>query len=281
MKAKVVKKPKVNDESSLKENKNVPYVTEPITNIPEEEHDRFRGDVNPPRIICIIPARSGSKGLTDKNIKPLHGKPLVWHTIEAVKNCGVPIQRILVSTDSQQYADIIDGWCGKGYVPFLRPGDLAYDSTPTYDVVMFNLNRLEEKYDVVLLLEPTSPLRTSQQITESLEQLFRSKYRALVSVVNSEQCHPVLAFKMGRDGQLQPFDGSEYPAHPRRQALGKAYFMDGSIYISFVDTYSQEKCFDHKNTLAYEVEPWQAIEVDYDYDLIQVDALLTWRKGIK
>jgi N-acylneuraminate cytidylyltransferase/CMP-N,N'-diacetyllegionaminic acid synthase len=243
-------------------------------------HDRFRLEPQTPRIICIIPARSGSKGSPDKNIKALNGKPLVWHSVEAVKNCGLPISRIVVSTNSQQYADTIDGWCGRGYVPFLRPDDLAFDTTPTYDVIMYTLNKLEEKYDVVLLLEPTSPLRTGQQINEALTALFKSNFRAVVSVVKSEQYHPILAFKLGRNDQIQPYDGTEYPAHPRRQALSPVYFMEGSIYASYIDTYAKKKCFDHEETMGYVVEDWQAEEIDHDWNFYSVEGIMRWRQTV-
>jgi CMP-N,N'-diacetyllegionaminic acid synthase len=247
----------------------------------EDDHDIYRGEVETPRVLCIIPARAGSKGVPDKNIKPLWGKPLVWHSVEAAKNCGYPLQRIVVSTESQQYADIVEGWCGKGLVPFLRPSELAHDTTPTYPVIIHALDTLKERfgetYDVVLLLEPTSPLRTGQQINEALTALFRSKYHAMVSVFKSEQCHPVLAFKVGRDDQLQPYDGAEYPAHPRRQALSPVYFMDGSLYASFVDTYRQKQSFDHEDTLAYVMEEWQSFEVDHIWDFFVIEGILKWR----
>jgi N-acylneuraminate cytidylyltransferase/CMP-N,N'-diacetyllegionaminic acid synthase len=255
--------------------KDVPSVTV------EDDHDIYRGEIENPRVLCVIPARAGSKGVPNKNIKPLWGKPLLWHTIQAVRDCGYPIGRIVVSTESQQYADVVEGWCGKGLVPFLRPGELAHDTTPTFPVIISVIDTLKERYgemyDVVLVLEPTSPLRTAQQINEALTALFKSKYHSLVSVFKSDQCHPIIAFKVGRDNQLQPYDGSEYPAHPRRQALSPVYFMDGSLYASFIDTYRQKQCFDHEDTLAYVMEPWQFFEIDNEWDFYAVEGIMRWR----
>jgi CMP-N,N'-diacetyllegionaminic acid synthase len=261
----------------VKEVKKTMAVKDPINIKPRIDEPPIQ-----PKVVCIIPARSGSKGFPDKNVKPCCGKPLIYHSVEAAKKAG-RVDRIVVSTDSPEYAAVVKGWSDKSedFVPFLRPSELAQDTTPTSAVLLYTIDRLEEEfdehYDIVLLLEPTSPLRNSAQIDEAIEALVNSKYRAIVSVAVNDQCNPILAFKKARDGQLQPFDGSIYPSHPRRQQLEPAYFMDGSIYASFIDTYRETKSFNHEKTLCYVMEGWQMDEVDHDYDMVKVEALMLWR----
>lgn len=235
------------------------------------------------KTICIIPARGGSKGYPDKNIKPLLGHPVIWYTIIAAQKAK-QIDRIIVSTDSPQYRDIIDGQCGKGMVPFLRPAELASDSSAVKDAILYTIDRMErdwqEKFDIVLLLEPTSPLRTHGQINEVIGLLKdQTRYRAVVSVVDDRCRHPLDAFEMGQNDELRPYGGGHYPpGHRSRQALRPVYFMDGSIYASYIDTYRERGSFTHELTLGYPVPGWQSDEIDYDYDLVKIEAIMKWRK---
>jgi CMP-N-acetylneuraminic acid synthetase len=169
----------------------------------------------------------------------------------------------------------------------MRPEKFSKDKSPSSDVVIHALDKLEELgdggYDIVVLLEPTSPLRTPQQINEAVELLeTANKARAIVSVVQDGNHHPLIAFEVGKNNQLVPYgtltgNHGEYPGHPRRQALRPAYFMSGDLYLSYVDTYREKKSFNHELTAGYLVESWQAPEVDEPCDLIIVDALLKAR----
>jgi N-acylneuraminate cytidylyltransferase/CMP-N,N'-diacetyllegionaminic acid synthase len=237
------------------------------------------------KVICIIPARSGSKGFPDKNVKPLCGQPLIWHTV----NCAIKtnqIDKVVVSTDSAQYRDIIDGRFGPGYVPFLRPDELATDTTPVSKSALYTIDRIEaetqQKYDILVLLEHTSPIRTPGQLNEAISMLKdAARYRALVSVFCDEQCNPLYAFDMATDKHLRPFDGArQYPdGNMRRQAMRKAWYMDGSFYISYIDTYRDKLSFVHEGTLGYPVPGWQSDEIDYEYDLVKIEAIMKWRKA--
>lgn len=231
------------------------------------------------KVICIIPARGGSKGYPDKNIQPLLGHPVIWHSIDVAKRTK-QINRIVVSTDSPIYKDIVDGQCGKGFVPFLRPQELAADNTPVKDAILWALDKLDEKYDIIVLLEPTSPIRTSGQISEVITILKDNpKYRAVVSVVDDRNRHPVDSFELGTNKELRPYGGGQYPpGHRSRQALRPVFFMDGSIYASYIDTYRERGSFTHDLTMGYPIPGWQAPEIDYDYDLIQIEAIMKWRK---
>jgi CMP-N,N'-diacetyllegionaminic acid synthase len=230
------------------------------------------------KVLAIIPAREGSKGVKDKNVQPLNNKPLIYWTIKEAQRSAV--DRVIVSTDSERYRSILEQY-GTELFPFIRPEKYAKDKTPSSDVVLHALDyfkKQDEVYDIVLLLEPTSPLRTAEQINEALEKLRNHpRARAIVSVVEQPSYNPILAFEIGRDTLLVPYGTTEYPGHPQRQALRPAYFMSGDIYASYVDTYREKKTFDHDLTIAYIVPAWQAQEIDYPHDLVIMEALMLWR----
>ena len=234
------------------------------------------------KVICIIPARGGSKGFPDKNVAALCGQPLIWHTVNCAVNTN-QIDKVIVSTDSAQYRDIIDGRFGPGYVPFLRPEKMAGDSSAVCDSVLYTIDRVQEEqqeqYDIALLLEPTSPIRTPGQLNEAIGMLKDSaRMRALVSVVDDRCRHPIDAFELGRDKNLMPYGGGSYPpGHRARQALRPVYFMDGSFYLSYIDTYRERGSFTHELTIGYEVPGWQAQEIDHEWDLVSIEAIMKWR----
>ena len=235
------------------------------------------------KVICIIPARGGSKGYPDKNVKPLMGQPLLWHTV----NCAIKtnqIDKVVVSTDSSQYRDIIDGRFGPGLVPFLRPEKIAGDHSAVSDAVLYTVDRVEAemgiKYDILVLLEPTSPIRTPGQLNEAITMLKDSaRMRAVVSVVDDRCRHPMDAYELGRSKELRPYGGGHYaPGYRSRQALRPVYFLEGSFYLSYLDTYRETKSFTHELTIGYEVPGWQADEIDYEYDLVKIEAIMKWRQ---
>lgn len=235
------------------------------------------------KILGIIPARSGSKGITDKNVQPLLNKPLIWWTISEAKKAA--LDRVIVSTDSIRYKDMLEQY-GPELFPFLRPEKYAKDKTPSSDVIIHALDWLEKnegvKYDMLVLLEPTSPMRTAEQINAGIERLkLAPKARALVSVCEQPNYNPLIAFEIGKDDRLVPFGDShefpQYPNHPQRQAMRPAYYMSGDLYISYVDTYRKYKSFNHEKSIAFVVPAYQAVEVDYPHDLIMVEALMKAR----
>ena len=243
------------------------------------------------KVLGIIPAREGSKGIKDKNVIKCNGKPLIYWTIEAARKAK-EIDRLIVSTDSLRYRDMLEQF-GKDLFPFIRPEKFAKDKSPSSEVIIHALDKmaeLGEEFDIIGLLEPTSPLRTPEQINEAIQLLKQApKARSLVSVVENSNHHPRLAFEIARNGQLVPYGSltgattaePSYPGHPRRQALRPAYFMSGDIYLSYVDTYRERLSFNHELTAAYRVESWQSDEIDEPVDLIRVEAILKARQERK
>lgn len=149
------------------------------------------------KILAIIPARGGSKGIPGKNIKELNGKPLMAYTIEEALKC-LEIDRVVVSTDSKEIAQVAEKYGAE--VPFMRSAQLAADTSKTIDAVWDVLDRLEEDYEYVVLLQPTSPLRLAEDITGAIQKAVETG-KDVVSV-SKVQDPPVLMRQMDENGEL-------------------------------------------------------------------------------
>jgi len=230
------------------------------------------------KTLALIPARGGSKGLPGKNLKPLLGKPLVAWSIEAAR-LSPSIDSILLSTDNKKIAEV--GEAEGARVPFMRPLNLSSDAASSIDVVLHALDFLEaagEKYDIVVLLEPTSPQRDSNDIEQALKLLIKTGARAAVGVTQAQSSHPDFIYRMQDDLKLSPFIKKTESQHIRRQDIEPLYFLEGSIYISFVESLREYHSFYHHNTIGYEVPKWKSLEIDDLDDFIMVEALLKYKR---
>jgi CMP-N,N'-diacetyllegionaminic acid synthase len=229
------------------------------------------------RVVALIPARSGSKGLPGKNIRPLAGVPLLaWPVAAACASRHV--DRVVVSTDSQAYADIARAHGAD--VPALRPAALASDQAPSSAAVLHMLDHLEslgERYDYFVLLEPTSPLTEASDIDAALRSLAtcRDVADAIVGVAELSTSHP--AFAVNRDeasGRITPYIGADFDRLPRRQDLNPVFALDGSLYISDITTYRERLGFCHGRTLGHPMARHKSLEVDDLVDFICIQALI-------
>lgn len=192
------------------------------------------------KVLGIIPARGGSKGIPGKNIRMLDGKPLIYYSIQSAFMSKI-IDRLVLSTDSVEIAEI-----GKkigAEVPFLRPSNLAQDDTPMRPVIEHAINSMEEagwRAEIVLLLQPTAPLRQPQHIQTAVEMLLDLKCDSVVSVVEVPQHYsPDFVLKID-DGKLRPFlDGNEKIT--RRQDARPAFSRDGTIYAFWRDSFVEKQ----------------------------------------
>lgn len=212
------------------------------------------------KILAIIPARSGSKGLKDKNIKKLNGKPLIAYTIEAAKESGL-FEDIMVSTDSLEYTNISRQY--GAIVPFLRDEKLSSDTASTVDVIVDVLKKMNKTYYTFVLLQPTSPLRTSEDIKNAYELFINKKANSVVSVCEIEH-NPLLANVLPSDLSLDNFIKKEN--NIRRQDLGKYYRLNGAIYISKVEYYLRYKNFYEKDSYAYIMDKRNSVDIDDEID---------------
>lgn len=218
------------------------------------------------KILALITARGGSKGLPGKNILPLGGKPLIAWTIEAAQQAR-SIDRIVVSTDDVKIAEVARD-CG-AEVPFVRPAELAGDTSPHIDVILHAMDALAS-IDAcqpvwLMLLQPTSPFRTADDIDRAAQLVFEKDAPAIVSVVETHD-HPYLVRKIGANGALEPFVTCDI-AYPRRQDLPQAYALNGAIYLCRTETIRRLRTLEPPGTIAYPMPPNRSLQIDTAWDL--------------
>lgn len=230
--------------------------------------------INGKRVLAIIPARGGSKGLPGKNIRELCGKPLIAWSVEQGLACEY-VDAVLVSTDSAEIAAIAARHGARA--PFLRPAALAADTASSMDVLFHALDYLAgggELFDYVVLLEPTSPLRDVADIVGALELLVNDGHaESVVGVVKVEAAHPSFLYVV-QDGLLRPMSGSQ-PTGLRRQDIREDYYyLEGSIYASSVASLRKYKSFYHAATAPWIIDRYKAVEIDELCDFIAAEALM-------
>jgi CMP-N,N'-diacetyllegionaminic acid synthase len=229
------------------------------------------------RILAVIAARGGSKGLPRKNIRILAGKPLIVWTIEKALKSSY-LDKIIVSTDDREIAEIAKD--SGAQVPFLRPSALASDHANSVDVVEHAINFLREKselFDYIALLEPTSPLRKDSDIDRAVEALVNAGDNAdsLVSLGKISLEHPWVAKKIDEQGFMAPFvENAEEVT--RRQELKDAFFPYGVIYLSSISSLLRNRTFYPNRTIPLFIERWQCYEIDDIYDFIATETILKY-----
>jgi CMP-N,N'-diacetyllegionaminic acid synthase len=234
------------------------------------------------RILALIPARGGSKGLPGKNVRPLLGKPLVAWSIEQALSSKY-IDKVVVSTESPIIASIARRYGAD--VPFLRPKKLATGKAKTIDVIFHVVdyfNKRKENFDYLVLLEPTSPLRGTSDLDNAIKKLIdKSRISdALVSVGEIRLESPYIA-KSIVNGYVTPLIKENTKKFFQRQQLPKTFFPYGVIYASKVESLKKKKTFYHQRTIPHFIERWQNYEVDDIYDFVCIEAILRERVGKK
>lgn len=214
------------------------------------------------KILGIVPARGGSKGVPRKNIRLLCGKPLLAYTAEAALQAK-NLSRIVLSTEDEEIADI--GRCCGLEVPFLRPMNLAEDSTPTLPVIRHAIEFLEAAggfFDAICLLQPTNPLRRVEDIDNCLNLLEKTKADSVVSVLPvPSEFNPKWVYWQNDEGKLKLSTGEVEPIS-RRQDLPPAFYRDGSIYVTKRDVIFKENNLYGKDIRAYQMKPEYSANID-------------------
>ena len=218
------------------------------------------------RVLGIIPARGGSKGVPRKNIKLLAGKPLLAYTAESALNSKLLTQTI-VSTEDPEIADVareigLDA-------PFLRPDDLALDETPTFPVVLHALIAMEaagETFDAICVLQPTNPLRTSQDIDACIHLLETSGADSVISILPvPDSYNPKWVYWKTSEGQMELSTGDSEPIS-RRQDLPKAFHRDGTVYVTRRNVLFEYGNLYGKNVRGYQMDQSRSINIDTHED---------------
>ncbi len=230
-------------------------------------------------ILAIIPARGGSKGIVNKNIRVFAGKPLIAHTIDVSKKSR-HITRTVVSTDSKRIADVAKT-CG-AEVPFLRPSEFSGDHAKITDAIVHLLQtmRAEMNYrpEVIVLLQPTSPLRTALDVDNAIDLLLTRGAPAVVSVCRTEQ----LLFTKDEKGKLLMVSDEVFLHSSNRQELKDTYKLDGSmVYALPTEVFLKEKSFLPNGTIGYEIPRWRAVDIDEPQDFLVGELVFENRKKIE
>jgi CMP-N,N'-diacetyllegionaminic acid synthase len=223
------------------------------------------------RVLALIPARGGSKGLPRKNVLPLGGQPLIAWSVAAARGSRY-VDRTVVSSDD---AEIIAAARAAGAeIPFVRPAALAADDTPTLEVALHALDALEAvgpAVDYLALLQPTSPLRSAGDIDACLEACLREGAPSCVSVTRPDKSPYWMYTRDGR-GRLRPLLPG--PDISQRQHLPIVYALNGAVYVTRTDALRSRRAFVTEETLAWEMPPARSVDIDTDLDLKVAAALL-------
>lgn len=217
-------------------------------------------------IIAIIPARGGSKGIPDKNIVPVGGRPLISYTIMAARDCQ-RLNEILLSTDSEKIAK-----CAADYglnCDSLRPAEFATDTAKTIDAVIYEIKKFEEKtkkkVDIVVVLQPTTPLRSTSDIDNALDLFLQRDVDSLISVYEASSVHPSIMYYFNGNALTPVIEmGKEIR---RRQEFQKAYVRNGAIYISKRSLIMNQYTIVSNNPIPYVMPRERSINIDEPYDL--------------
>jgi len=224
------------------------------------------------KVLGVIPARGGSKGVRKKNIKPLRGKPLIAYTIEAGLG-ATGLTHCMVSTDNEEIAQVSREWGVE--VPFIRPAELATDSAKAIPVVRHALMEMEKQYavtyDAVMMLQPTTPFRTSRDIEQAIELLDQTGADSVISVVDVEGHHPA-RMKYLRDGRLIDPDFCESYENQARQELEPMYLRNGMIYLTRREVLLQDS-FKGEDCRALIVESERSVNIDTPLDFAYAEFL--------
>ncbi len=221
------------------------------------------------KVLGLITARGGSKGVPRKNIRPLCGKPLLAYAAESARQTAF-LSRVILSTEDEEIAEI--GVKVGLDVPFLRPAELALDATPSLPVVRHAVLTLEAKgefYDAVCLLQPTNPLRRAVDVDACVNLLFTSNADSVVSVLPvPHEYNPHWVFWMSGNGdsnRLSLVTGDTNPI-ARRQDLPPAFHRDGSVYVTRRDTIVNSGSLYGERILGYEIDPQFSANIDTEAD---------------
>ena len=225
--------------------------------------------------LAVILARSGSKGLPNKNIRDMLGKPLLVYTIEAAIDSEM-FDIVHVSTDSDMYAEIAKK--SGADVPFLREKTLALDSSSSWDAMRFvveEYGKLGKIFDTVTLLQPTSPLRDSLDIRNAFKLFEERNAMSVVSVCEAE-CSPLLCNTLPTDNSLNKFIDIDKVG--RRQDMGSFYRINGAIYIQKTEVLIEEKDIYGEGSYAYIMDKKHSIDIDDEVDFVIAEALMRCEK---
>ena len=232
------------------------------------------------KILAVIPARGGSKGVHRKNIRPVCGKPLIAYTIETALQARELFSSIIVSTDNPEIAAISENYGAQ--VPFLRPAELAGDSVPTAPVLQHAVRFMEQRdathFDWVCLLQPTDPLRNADDIAAAIRLADAGDCDSVISVVQVFAVHPIL-MKRIEAGRLLPYCIEEKEGTRRQDYQPPAYMRNGAIYLTRRDVLMERGSLWGDVIRPYVMPAERSVGIDSELDMKLVELLLQDHSG--
>ena len=230
------------------------------------------------KILAIIPARGGSKGVPGKNSKEFNGKPLIQYAVD----CAVEsnhINKIIVDSDDQSILNAVDSSIdGERIEKHLRPKELGKDDTKIDEVVVNLIDQLQEQFDIIILLQVTSPIRTSKDISNILSYFKEyANLEGVISVVPMDDMHPARMYKIDNTNKLEPFVEDNESKH--RQHLDPVYYRNGCFYAIRTKAFLEQRTFMPKNKKAYVMNPNHLLNIDAKRDVQIAETLISaWLK---
>jgi CMP-N-acetylneuraminic acid synthetase len=228
------------------------------------------------KVIGVIPARGGSKGIPRKNIAPLLGFPLLYYTAKAALS-SKRLAKVVLSTEDEEIARVGKD-CGLK-VPFLRPIELAQETTPTLPVLQDVVRRLAdvgETFDAVLTLQPTNPLRRTSDIDGAVDLLAATGADSVISFVDCGEKHPARMKFIDPEGRVSDPPFAESFEGQRRQDLLKLYLREGSIYLTRTAVLMEQNSIKGRDCRAWIIPPERACNIDTPFDLWLAEELLKY-----
>lgn len=228
------------------------------------------------KVLAVIPARGGSKGVPRKNIRPVCGRPLITYTIEHARLAQHLFHRIIVSTDDEEIAVVAREYGAE--VPFLRPANLARDESPVIPMLQHAVDFVERqngiRMDWVCLLQPTEPFRTVDDLEQCLRLGFAGGCDSVISVVQVFATHPIL-MKRIEANQLIPYCVEEREGTRRQDYEPAAYMRNGSIYLTKRDVLMEQGSVWGQTIRPYVMPLERSVSIDTELDLKLAELLMS------
>jgi N-acylneuraminate cytidylyltransferase len=220
-------------------------------------------------VLALVPARGGSKGVPRKNIRLVGGKPMIAWTIEAARGSRY-IDRLVLSSDDQAIVDVaVECGCD---APFIRPAELASDQADSMSVIRHAIDRLPERFEYVVLLQPTSPMRRTQDIDGAIAHCVDRGAPACVSICEAEKS-PFWMLRLDPEGIVHPLFPADQIPH-RRQDAPSVFALNGAVYVARTDHLERGGTFLAPGAIGYPMPRERSLDVDTELDLAIADFLL-------
>lgn len=232
------------------------------------------------KVLAIIPARGGSKGVPQKNTMVFDGKPLIQYALDCALGSN-NVDKILINSDDQNILDAVDDSLDQNrIVKQLRPESLGQDNSTIVDVVINAMENIEESYDIILLLQVTSPIRTSDDIDHIMEYFQTDEnLEGVISVVPVDDNHPARMYQMDSHDKIVSLNTSNETKH--RQNLNKVFLRNGCFYATRTSAFREQKTFMPKIKKPYIMNPEHLLNIDSPRDVLIGKALIkAWKNNI-